>query len=263
MSSDSPPPPPDVWQSKNLDNADSQLFSKVQGFGNQPNYAAQTYAQAAPSFGGAFGNAGYNPSQTVGYGNYLSQQGQGMGQYGDQALQAGFDPQNDLYGRTAQNLQQQTRRALEARGVDSTPYGAGVEGQTMANFNLDWQDRALGRQNQAAQTATGLYGQGAQQIQGGQQMAQNVPTWQAAIASALQGMGNQNYQYPAQVIQAYQNYMGTGLQGDANANSNYGNQLKSYELEQQNSPWKAIGSIVGAGLGAAANPMSLFGAKLW
>lgn len=253
MSSDSPPPPPEVWQSKNLNNADSALYGQIQGFGGQPNYAAQTYAQAMPSFSGSFGNAGYNPQQTVQRGNYLSQQGQNMGQYGDQAMAAGFDPQNDLYGRTAHNLEQQTRRSLEARGVNDTPYGAGIEGQTMANFNMDWQDRALGRQAQGAQTAGNIYGQGAQQIGQGESMAQGTPGWQAQIAHALQSMGQQNNVYPQQVIQQYQDYMRTGMGGDQNANAAYSNQLKQFEIEQHKNDamWQALGALGGAATGAA------------
>lgn len=257
MGSKSPPPPPKVWQSQNLDGADQGVFGKIQGFGNTPNYAAQTYSQAQPAFQGAFKPGGYDPSQTVNYGNYLSQQGQQFAPYAQQAMDQGFDPQNSLYGRTAHNLEQQTRRALEARGVNDTPYGAAVEGQNMANFNLDWNDRALGRQAQGAQTAMGIYGQGAQQIGQGQQMAQGVPSWQAQMLNTLQGAGVNNTQIPQQAIQQYLAYMQAGMGGDQNALNRYQGQLKQYELQQQNSPWNTLGTL--AGLGVKAYTGGMFG----
>lgn len=248
MSSDSPPPPPDVWQSKNMDAADAEMFSKIQGFGNQPNYAAQYFTQAQPAFNSVFTQGGYNPTDTNARGGYMANQGQAMGQYGDMALQTGFDPQSALYGRTAHNLEQQTRRALEARGVNDTPYGAGVEGETMANFNMDWADRSLGRQQMGANTAAALYGQGARQIAAGDEMQRGVPSWQAQMLQALQGAGSNTYAFPSDVIQKYMAYMQTGLGGDQNALGRYDAELKQYQMEQQQQQamWNAIGNLAGS-----------------
>jgi hypothetical protein len=57
-----------------------------------------------------------------------------------------FDPQSSLYNRTAQQLTDQTRAALAASGMSSSPYAAGVEGQTLSNFGIDWQNQQLNRQ---------------------------------------------------------------------------------------------------------------------
>lgn len=65
-------------------------------------------------------------------------------------LQTAFDPQNALFNRTQQQLQEQTRAGLEARGIDTTPYGAGIESKAMSDFDIDWQNYQLQRQ------ATGL-----------------------------------------------------------------------------------------------------------
>lgn len=70
------------------------------------------------------------------------------------------DPQQALYGRTAQQLQDQTRAGQSARGVAMSPYGAAGEADVMKNFNIDWANNQLGRQVQgynALEGATGGY----------------------------------------------------------------------------------------------------------
>jgi hypothetical protein len=245
--------------------ADSDLYGRIQGFGQQPNYAAMQYSNAMPAFNQVYSPSGYNPSDSNMRGDYLAKQGQGMGQYADMALQSGFDPQDAIYGRARHNLEQQTRSALEARGVNSTPYGAAVEGETMSNFNMDWADRALGRQQTGANTAATLYGQGARQISGGDDMQRTVPTWQAAMLAALQQSGGANYQYPESVIRQYQGYMNTGLQGDQNAVGAYRGELAAWEAEQQQQAamWQALGSLGGSAVSMAMNPASAFGMQLW
>src|SRR5579862_5466319 len=62
---------------------------------------------------------------------------------GQSVLQTGFDPQNALYARTAQQVGDAQQAALAQSGVANTPYGAGVAGQTASNFNIDWQNNQL------------------------------------------------------------------------------------------------------------------------
>src|SRR5258708_36165262 len=95
-----------------------------------------------------------------GAGGQLMGAGQQLLPWGQQIMNTGFDPQQALYHRTQQQTQDQTRAGLEARGLDSSPYGAGVEGQTMANFNIDWQNQQLQRHAAAAGAARGLDPQG-------------------------------------------------------------------------------------------------------
>jgi hypothetical protein len=82
-------------------------------------------------------------------------------------LNLGLDPQQALYSRTAQQVTDAQQAANAAAGIGSSPYGAGVAGQTAANFNIDWQNNLLGRQATAGQTAAGELGQGQSNIQGG------------------------------------------------------------------------------------------------
>lgn len=71
-------------------------------------------------------------------------------------LGTAMDPQTALYNRTLQQVTDQTRAGLEARGMDNTPYGAGVEGQTLSNFNIDWQNNLLNRMSTGAGAAGNL-----------------------------------------------------------------------------------------------------------
>ncbi len=82
---------------------------------------------------------------------------------GKQAFTAGQDPQQALYQRTLQQVQQQARGADSARGIAMSPTSAGVENQATSNFNIDWQNQQLARM------LAGLSGMGQAYNQAGQQ----------------------------------------------------------------------------------------------
>src|SRR6516162_11200645 len=82
-------------------------------------------------------------------------------------IQQAFDPQQALYARTAGQVSDAERAQLTASGLGQTPWGAGAYGQTMSDFNLNWNDRQLQRMlagtqgaQGAAGSALGLGGQG-------------------------------------------------------------------------------------------------------
>lgn len=76
-------------------------------------------------------------------------------QAGQQTYQTALDPQSSLYNRTAQQTQDQVRAGESARGITMSPYGAGVEGKAMSDFNIDWQNQQLQRQVQGLQGFSG------------------------------------------------------------------------------------------------------------
>lgn len=242
-----------------MQNAVGNLYSGIGALGNQ-NYAGDTYGQfnGSGTFAGASGNAGYNPAQTVQYGNDMSSQASQLSPYVAQLFSAGFDPQNDLYGRTAQRLQDQVRAGQAARGIATTPYGAGLEDQAMSNFNLDWNDRQLGRMTQGAQGGIAALGGINNAIGQGQEMAQGVPTWQAQIMQMLQQGGLNANQIPQQTIQ---NWMGYAGQGQQSANNKYNAQYQNWQAENANDAamWNGIGSLVGQAASVAAGvPPGMF-----
>jgi hypothetical protein len=96
--------------------------------------------------------------QAIGQGQNIYGQGQQMYRAGQGVLNTAMDPQNALYQRTAQQVQDQTRAAESARGIAMTPYGAGLESQAMSDFNINWQNAQLARQLQGMQAASQGYG---------------------------------------------------------------------------------------------------------
>jgi len=175
------------------------------------NYPAQNYdayRQAAygvvnnPYFAQAMGGA----QQVAGLGQQAGQQQFGAGgalmgmsdaaiPYATQILQTGFDPQNALRAREEQRLTDQTQAALNRTGVGSSPYGGGIMGQTLGNFGLDWQDRALGRMNTAAggyNTLAGRIGQGYGQGAALQNLGMGTLTSSAQLPYQTSIMGAQN-----------------------------------------------------------------------
>lgn len=249
MGSDSSaPPPPPVYQFQNQAGADQGAMQGISNLAQQPNQAGQAYDAFSPALLQGSGVSGWDPAQTVGVGNAQSQAGSNLNNYGYQILNNGFDPQNQLYSRTQQQLQDQVRAGQAARGINMTPYGAGLENQANSNFNLDWQDRQLGRQATASGAAAPLFAQGNTNAIQGQQLAMSVPQLQAQLMQGLQtgALGNTTAQQ--QVIQDYLSYLSGGAQGDANAVNRYKAEIESQKNQDANSNamWSGIGKVAGS-----------------
>jgi len=151
--------------------------------------------------------------------------GQALLPYASRIMDTGFDPQNALYNRTLQQVQDQARSGQAARGISMSPYGAGLENQNTRNFNIDWQNQQLQRQATAAGAAGGLTQTGAGVTNLGSQMQAGAAPlyYQSAMypyatnqtigqnqMSALQGQGQfaaQGSQIPQQQIEDWLRYM--------------------------------------------------------
>ena len=193
---------------------------------------------------------GYDPSQYVDYANQWAAQGPQMFDYANQVMQEGFDPQDAYYNRSVERLQNQSRAAQGARGIQMSPHGAAIEGAQLADFNLDWRDRQLQRQALASQSAANLFGQGGQAISGAANVASGVPRSIVDYAGMLQQLGIQAFNPQMFAAQQYGNLFGTGAGAQQGA---YQNQLGAYKAEQDasNSFWGGIGNLAGT-LGSAA-----------
>lgn len=88
--------------------------------------------------------------------SYLANQGGAFAPYISQALQTGFDPQQALYGQQRQQTLDQANAVNAQSGLGGTPYGASTADNALNNFNINWQNQQLGRQQTASQTASGL-----------------------------------------------------------------------------------------------------------
>jgi len=78
--------------------------------------------------------------------------------YMTQVKTMALDPQQELRDREEAELMEMTRAGLEARGLNYSGVGAGIEGDVMSDFALDWQDRMLGRAATGAGVMSSLGG---------------------------------------------------------------------------------------------------------
>lgn len=191
--------------------------------------------------------------------------------YAEAILNTGFDPQKALYARTLQQTQDQTLAGLSATGVASSPYGAGVLGQTLGNFNLGWQNAQLGRQAQALGSYGGYLDQfGRSQEQAGvlgQQGAGAITAGTSLPYSTYAGMQERGLGALGQATGIGQ--AATGAAGNylSLADQNYQNQLQAYQaqLQQQQGMFGGIGSLLGLGadaFGSGGALSGLFGPSL-
>lgn len=263
----------------NLQNLQNQQYGAATSY---PQYALPQYQQISndlvnnPYAQGAQQagvNAGAYAGQLAGQQAQGSQTLQNMGNqaapYGQQILQTGFDPQSALYNRTQQQTMDQLQAANAMSGLSGSPYGAGVVGQGISNFNIDWQNQQLQRQATAASgygalnNAVGQDFSGANALGtgavGNYQNAGAIPYTTSTGISQTQlgglgalGAGIQGSYAPAQTLaNDYQSYLGLGnnatSQLNSAQNSNYGQQLAAFQAQQaqNNSSLAGLGSLAG------------------
>ena len=140
--------------------------------------------------------------------------GQGL-PYGSQILQTGFDPQNALYNRMAQQTTDQANAINSMYGLSSSPAGAGLADQALSNFNIDWQNNLLNRQLQASQGYGNLISGAGRALAGGSDLGGSA--LQTAVTSA---------QLP------YQTYVGFQTDAMNAANNLVSGITNSYGLDQ-------------------------------
>jgi hypothetical protein len=231
-----------TWQ--NL--LDQQLGSQGQVYGTLPYYQqslnqglsvnngyAPQYQGAANTAGGMYSSLGNSLANAGGL--QLQQQGN-LINAGQQVYNTAFDPQNALYNRTAQQLQDQTGATNSMYGLGSSAAGAGVADQAMSNFNIDWQNQQLQRQ------ISGLQGYGQAVGQAGQSAGQA-----GALSSAGAGYTLQGGQLPYQTAQGI-----AGVPGQLG--STYAGQIQQGPLSSANAISSQIIPYLNYGQGAQAVP---------
>ncbi len=132
-----------------------QPYSASWNAGDWAAYNASMQPQGGPAAGG--GGAGYNGPGTINDTAFTNAIPQALG-YGNAAVQVGNDPQNALYDRTLGQYKDQVNADLASRGLSMSGAGAGIMGQDLNNFNIDWQNTQLGRMQQAQSIYSGYGG---------------------------------------------------------------------------------------------------------
>lgn len=275
---------PQQFQLPGLGQASQGALSGIQNLPGQ-NLGQSTIPQAQQTAAMLYGNPGQQAllqgaqgSQALGQGAALGQYGAGgqLGQYGQSLLpysqallQQGFDPQSALYNRTQQQVQDQTLSNLSNAGLATSPYGQGVLGNTLGNFNIDWQNQQLQRGIQGAQGAGNLINQGGQAIGAGsglqssaaQQYGQfgaqpfgaygQIGQGQFGALQGLQGIASGAQGLAQQPIQDYLAYLGQGT-AQQSANNQSG-QLALNQAGMQFNQNQQLGQNLGAGIYGAGN----------
>ena len=248
-----------------VDPALYQSFQQSQNINYAPYLGASQ--QAGQQYGQLAGAANQVGQGMMNEGQYAFGQQQQLGRGGQQVMNTAFDPQQQLYDRTKQQVQDQSNSVASQFGLGSSAAGAGLTDQALSNFNIDWQDKQLGRQTQglgaydAAAKAGGQLGTlGNASLQGGLDTYSQMPgfTQQSAgvpltAQQMVAGMPAQNASQYAQGIQgAMSPYM--AQQGQAIPYMNYGagaqnyaqqNQLRQnqFQADQQGQLSKSIGQV--------------------
>ena len=135
---------------------------------------------------------------------------------GNRLYSSAFDPENALRRRMQQQTMDQANVLNSQYGLDSSPYGAGVAGADLRNFNIDWQNQQLQRELSAAPTIAGDWASGA------------AAPYEASRSIAADRMGAlKDYANLSNMpIEDYLQYVGAGNQAAQT-------QQQAYALNQQ------------------------------
>lgn len=210
-----PSNPTPAYQFQNQPAADQSAFGGI-------NTLAQTTGNA---------NALYNSGAATQLGSNLTTSAQTPLSYQSQALATGFDPQNQLYAQQYQQNQDQTNVANAQNGVANTPYGAGIAAQSNQNFDINWQNQQLQRQNTAAQTASTLGSTAGNEATTGTALGQSVPQFST--------------QEQQQTIQDFLSYLQGGTSATGASTSQYSAEANAALQQQQinNSGLMGLGNL--------------------
>ena len=258
MGSPSPPQSPYTYGGQ-ANTIYGQTLGQQYGLANQGQQYTNNILQNpfAGGYQGAANQAGSEFGQLAPYAMDASRSLYGAGDTalsaGNQILQAGFDPQNQLYSQLQNQNSQQNMAALANMGVGGTPYGASVANQSNSNFNIDWQNQQLAREATAANAYGGLNNTAQSDFAAGGaqgELGANASLMAGQLPFATSNAINQS---KIGALQNQQGLAGTAQSGAANyLQSSFGAQQQSYQdqLQQSQSMWGGLGSLLGFGTNA-------------
>jgi hypothetical protein len=220
-----------------MSNAFNPMYGQQVGFtANNPNYAqAMTGAAQGAALGGAGANSLYGAGQGI--------------------LQSGFDPQSALFNRTQQQVMDQAGATNAMMGLGASPYGAGATNKAMSDFDINWQNQQLGRQESAAGAASPLLQAAPGLAASSAAMPSN--TYLSQIGAVLSALDQQN-KAGALGASAFPSLLGGIGQGLGQANSlasGIGQNTANFGM----APYQAGATIAGnaqSGLGNLQNQLS-------
>ncbi len=254
----------------NLTNIPGELLPLYQAL--TQNLLNNPYAAQAQQGANDASTIGMNTANTAaGNSSVLSGLANSLAPYLTQVANTAFDPQQELYNRTLEQVQQQQRVAQAARGIAMSPYGAGLEGDATRNFNIDWQNNQLDRQASGASTLAQLLqsiGSGFTTAGGLGEAASSLMGSSAALPySTYLGMGNDINDIlnnlglagsnanlvPQQQITNWNNYLNT-----ANAANNTAINAANQSFGQNQTLGKGLGTSLSTLFGTPGSGNSFF-----
>jgi hypothetical protein len=252
------------WQ--DLQNRNYGLYSTtgLQQYGEQSldaqlanirGYAPQLQ-NAANQAGQGYTNAG---TALTGLGNLdLATQKQLLGA-GQNVYNMGLDPQNALYNRSVQQLQDQTGATNSMYGLGSSAAGAGVANQALSNFNIDWQNNQLSRALQGLQGYGQAAGVAGQYGQAGADALTQAPQYTLMGATTPYEMAQNIAGAPAQYGTQYGQYLQNNVYGPAQGIQNQAIPYMNYGQGAQAVPYQNAYNNAQAMGGAAYQGISQLG----
>jgi len=178
-----------------------------------------------------------------------------------QALQTGFDPQNALKGQLGQQSRDTTNQDLASRGLQYSPFGAGVASTQDQLFNTNWLQSQLNREQTGANTANTLLGAGVNTAQAGAGLG-NTGAKQLAEGGALPYMTNTGINqdlasFLPYLTQNQQQMIQDLLHYGSNANQTAGVAVQAGQAQDKAD--QAFGSGIGGALSTLFGGQGIFG----
>lgn len=159
---------------------------------------------------------------------------------GQNVYNLGLDPQNALYNRSVQQLQDQTGATNSMYGLGSSAAGAGVANQALGNFNIDWQNQQLQRAAQGLSAYQGAAQQAGQYGQYGTALSEAAPGYYLTAGQIPYQTGMTLAGAPLSSAQSIQSNIIPYL--------NYGQGAQTIPYNAQTQGAGAAGALVGQGL---------------
>ena len=254
--------PTNTFQMPGMDQAAGQTSSGIQQMDQtlqqllaqyMPQMNTQTAANTAGAQAGSLAATSTMPGATnIGQGSM--QGAQNLQQGAGSILNTAFDPQNALYKQLFQQNQDMANVQNTMSGVGTTPYGAGVADQSGQNFNINWANQQLGRQESGLNSATGAYN-AAQPLgnagQAGLVQSAMLPYATTAAGAgantqALQGGIGATTRASQPTIQDLLSYLGVGNQANATYNQGQIGGTNATTAQQQQG-WGQLGNLFNVG----------------
>jgi len=255
---------PTVPLDPNQTQAQNAGFAGIQGLGaNTPTFQSAYNNQAnnpgvpGAIAGGAAGGAAFTQQgdQNITSGNTMAGAYPTLLPFIQSALATGFDPQSQLKGQLQQQSRDTTNVDLNNRGLQFSPYGAGVAATADQNFNTNWLQSQLQREQTAAGAAASLFGSGVSTTQAGanlgNQGAQQLTEGGALPYVTQTGINQDLASFLPYLTQNQQQQIQDLLGYGSNANATAGAAVQAGRAQDQ------ADQAFGGGLGGALS--TLFG----